>query len=89
MSLNHTCHWPGCNLQVPPSMWGCKKHWFTLPLRIRQKVWAAYVPEQEITKDPSAAYIDVMMEVKEWSAVYIANPPKNHVRGKQTGGARP
>lgn len=27
----HHCHWPGCDKQVPPAMWGCKAHWFALP----------------------------------------------------------
>jgi len=25
---NHHCHWPGCDKQVPPAMWGCKGHWY-------------------------------------------------------------
>ena len=38
----HTCHWPGCKKQVPPAMWGCKKHWFMLPKHLRDRIWAAY-----------------------------------------------
>ena len=45
---DHICHWPGCNKQVPPAMWGCKAHWFKLPLPLRNAIWAAYVPGQEI-----------------------------------------
>ena len=62
----HTCHWPGCNKQVPPAMWGCKQHWFKLPLRLRSKIWATYKPGQEITMTPSAAYLDAADEVQKW-----------------------
>ena len=62
----HTCHWPGCTTVVPPAMWGCKPHWFRLPKRLRDMVWAAYVPGQEITKTPSNEYLDVALEVQRW-----------------------
>ena len=35
-------------------MWGCRPHWYKLPKTLRAKVWATYVPGQEITKTPSA-----------------------------------
>lgn len=43
----HTCHWPGCTKQVPPAMWGCRRHWFLLPAAIRNAIWRAYQPGQE------------------------------------------
>jgi hypothetical protein len=55
-------------------MWGCKKHWFMLPKQLRDKIWAAYVPGQEITKTPSGDYIDVANEVQEW--IFENHPPK-------------
>lgn len=65
---NHTCHWPDCRVQVPPAMWGCKKHWFKLPIVLRHKIWKAYVPGQEITLTPSAEYLHVADEVNVWIA---------------------
>ena len=62
----HTCHWPGCCTHVPPSMWGCKAHWFKLPKRLRDRILATYRPGQEITKDPSHAYIQAAMDVRQW-----------------------
>lgn len=62
----HECHWPGCTEQVPPAKWGCRKHWFKLPKRLRDKVWAAYVPGQERRMDPSEEYLAVAHEVQEW-----------------------
>lgn len=62
----HTCHWPGCNKQVPPAMWGCKPHWFRLPARLRNAIWNAYGIGQEVTMTPSREYLDVATEVQRW-----------------------
>jgi len=62
----HTCHWPGCNKEVPPAMWGCKAHWFKLPAILRRKIWQTYRPGQEITKTPSREYLAAAREVQEW-----------------------
>ena len=67
----HRCHFPDCNTEVPPRLWGCKKHWFKLPKRLRAKVWATYKPGQEITKTPSSAYMKVALEVQDWC---LSNP---------------
>jgi hypothetical protein len=67
---NHTCHWPGCTRQVPPAMWGCKPHWFTLPQDLRNRIWAAYVPGQEVNLTPSRAYLAVADEVERWCREY-------------------
>jgi hypothetical protein len=64
----HGCHWPNCDEQVRPSMWGCKRHWFKLPKVLRDKVWATYVPGQEERLDPSEAYLAVALEVQRWIA---------------------
>jgi hypothetical protein len=64
----HTCHWPGCKKQVPPAMWGCKAHWFKLPMHLRDAIWAAYVPGQEIRMDPSHEYLAVAQTVQDWIA---------------------
>jgi len=64
----HGCHWPGCDRQVPPARWGCKTHWFRLPKELRDKIWKAYQPGQEITGKPSEAYLDAAREVQAWIA---------------------
>jgi hypothetical protein len=63
---NHRCHWPGCELQVPPAMWGCRRHWYKLPHDIRQQIWATYRTGQEIDRKVSAAYIDAARAAQEW-----------------------
>ena len=62
------CHWTGCTEQVPPKMWGCSKHWFSLPKLLRDKIWAHYRPGQEVTKTPSIGYINAAKEVQAWIA---------------------
>lgn len=64
----HHCHWPGCDKQVPPAMWGCNTHWFALPTSLRSKVWQAYRPGQEVDMTPSEDYMEVMHQVQEWIA---------------------
>jgi len=66
--MNHTCHWPGCKTQVAPALWGCKKHWFMLPMRLRNRILATYVSGQEITKTPSEEYVAAAKDVQKWIA---------------------
>jgi hypothetical protein len=66
MSNKHTCHWPGCELEVPPAMWGCKQHWFMLPKPLRDAVWREYRPGQEKDKMPSVRYLIVAQMVQAW-----------------------
>lgn len=69
--MAHHCHWPSCPIEVPPRMWGCKYHWFKLPMNLRAKIWRTYVPGQEITKTPSPEYLAVANEVQKWIANYV------------------
>lgn len=83
--MSHTCHWNDCEVEVPPKMWGCKKHWFMLPLHIRQRIWATYRPGQEIDKQPSEAYLDAAMDARTWIVSYLEGKAAIHSLGKQTG----
>jgi hypothetical protein len=62
----HACHWPGCTKQVPPALWGCPTHWYRLPRSLRDRIWHSYLPGQEATGRPSAAYLEAAREVKDW-----------------------
>lgn len=68
--MAHLCHWPSCKIEVPPAMFACKRHWYTLPLLLRNKVWQTYTPGQELTKRPSADYLEVAAEVQDWIRQY-------------------
>lgn len=63
---DHHCHWPGCGEQVPPAVWGCRRHWFMLPKSLRDEIWAAYRPGQEVNWTPSRAYLGVADRVQRW-----------------------
>lgn len=64
----HHCHWTGCERKVPPALWGCRQHWYMLPLDLRTRIWRAYRPGQEQTKTPSDEYVAVAREVQAWIA---------------------
>lgn len=63
---SHTCHWPGCQAIVKPQFWGCFPHWNELPAWARSMIWASYTPGQEIKKNPSQGYIEVIERVYIW-----------------------
>lgn len=69
---NHTCHWPGCTRQVPPAMWGCKPHWFTLPASLRGLIWRTFREGQEVNGTPSRNYLDAARKVQDWIAEHLA-----------------
>jgi hypothetical protein len=85
MTAVHTCHWPGCEKHCAPARWGCSGHWFTLPKEIRDRIWAAYVPGQEITKTPSKAYLAVAREADVFAREFNARKE----REQQARGAPP
>lgn len=62
----HTCHYPGCTASVKPAFWGCPPHWFGLPAWARSMIWATYNPMQEIKKNPSKNYLEVVERVQVW-----------------------
>ena len=62
----HHCHWPGCERQVPPAMWGCRPHWYSLPADLRRGIWRSYVPGQEATGRPTTAYVAAARAVQDW-----------------------
>jgi hypothetical protein len=49
-------------------MFMCRRHWYELPKATRDAIWDAYVPGQEVRKDPTAAYLDVATEAVDWLA---------------------
>lgn len=61
----HGCHWPSCDRQVPPAMWGCKKHWLMLP-NFRGRIWTAYRPGQEVDMAPSHEYLEAAEAAQDW-----------------------
>jgi hypothetical protein len=62
----HLCHRPGCGTAVPPRMFACRPDWHALPRPLRGAITAAYRPGQEVTKDPSPAYLAAAMAARRW-----------------------
>lgn len=58
----HTCHARGCHVCTPPKLLFCRRHWAMVPHAIQRAVWAHYVPGQEIRKDPTPEYLEVMRD---------------------------
>lgn len=54
--MAHICHAIACERYVPPQMLMCRKHWFTVPLALRNRVWATYQDGQCDTLDPTSDY---------------------------------
>lgn len=54
---NHTCHALGCEVNVPPRMRMCAKHWRMVPKDCQDALWANYKRGQERTMSPSPAYL--------------------------------
>lgn len=70
---SHHCHWPGCVQQVPPAMWGCNAHWYSLPRRLRNDIWRTYRPGQEVRGTPSAEYVAAAKAVQTWITAFQAS----------------
>lgn len=68
----HRCHWPKCQCQVSPRLWGCRPHWYTLPKEIRDAIWQTYVSGQEMRKDPSEEYLIVAQLAEDWALAHEA-----------------
>jgi len=64
----HTCHARGCNTPVPPRMFMCRGHWFSLPKAKRDAIWREYVPGQEVRKNPTPEYLAVARDAINWLA---------------------
>jgi hypothetical protein len=58
----HRCHAEGCTTIIPPRLLMCMSHWCKVPHEIQARIWKAYVPGQEIRKDPTALYLVIMKE---------------------------
>jgi hypothetical protein len=54
--MSHHCHATACRAPVPPAMFMCRPHWFSVPKRLRDEVWRTYREGQCDDKQPSADY---------------------------------
>jgi hypothetical protein len=66
--MSHHCHATACAATVPPAMFMCRRHWFSLPATMQSAIWATYRHGQENDKQPSAAYCRAAKAAVEWVA---------------------
>ena len=71
----HQCFAVGCEVEIRLSFLMCPYHWFKLPRRLRDAVWSAYRPGQEIDGDVSEDWIKAAEETREWVAVREGRRP--------------
>lgn len=70
-TVSHTCHWPGCAVQIPKAMAMCRSHWESLPKLIRARVWDAYeVGQEDHPELVSQQYLDAMSAARAWAERY-------------------
>ena len=63
----HTCHWPGCGKQVPPAKWGCREHWYSLPVHIRHAIWHAYeIGQEDHPEQVTRIYAQAARNAQDW-----------------------
>lgn len=73
--MTHVCHAVGCVVEVPPRLLMCPRHWRMVPPHLQRAVWAAYVPGQEIRKDPTSAYLRVAADAIAFVLAAELAPP--------------
>lgn len=67
--MSHHCHATGCEVKTPPEMFMCKRHWFALPSRMREAIWATYRPGQCDDWKISHAYAEAARAAVRFLAV--------------------
>lgn len=66
--MSHHCHATQCKINVPPELFMCKKHWFSLPKYLRNKIWSTYRKGQCDDMNPSREYCLAAKECLEFVA---------------------
>jgi hypothetical protein len=71
--MAHHCHATNCKHAVPPQMFMCKRHWFTLPRELRRKIWATYRDGQcddwNISKEYAQAAIECVTYIAKLEGI--------------------
>lgn len=66
--MAHHCHATQCTVPVPPEMFMCRKHWFTLPGPMRRDIWLHYRQGQCDDYKPSKEYCEAAKKAVVWLA---------------------
>ena len=66
--MAHTCHATNCKSVVPPEMFMCRKHWFSLPKNMRNQIWLTYRQGQCDDWNISHAYANAARDAVRYIA---------------------
>ena len=77
--MAHTCHAIGCKKPVPPEMFACRVHWFSLTKTLQADIWATYRTGQCDDMNPSAAYCTAAKA----AVMYLARREGRTVTGQE------
>jgi hypothetical protein len=77
--MSHTCHATGCTVHVPPEMFMCKRHWFSLPKRMRDEIWRMYRQGQCDDWQISHGYAEAAREAVRFVAAKEGREPDTSV----------
>lgn len=77
--MAHTCHAIDCQRNIPPAMLMCGQHWFMVPRKLRDQVWATYRDGQCNMFNPSSAYCQAAKE----AVIAVAEKEGRTVTGKE------
>jgi hypothetical protein len=73
--MSHRCRWPNCQTEVQIALWGCRSHWFMLPLFLRQKICAVYQFRDGDTDHPE--YVAANRRVQQWIESHCQRHPED------------
>lgn len=73
--MAHRCHATDCNTPIPPEMFMCKPHWFSLPKRMRDRIWREYRVGQCDDRNPSDAYCNAAKDCVIFIAIKERRKP--------------
>lgn len=57
----HRCHARGCEVEVPPRLLLCRRHWRMAPPSLQRALWREYRLGQEITKTPTRSCVEAAL----------------------------
>lgn len=77
--MSHHCHAADCPIEVRPEMFMCKKHWFSLPKRLRDAIWRTYRPGQCDDWNISHAYAEAAREAVRFVAAKEGKEPDTSI----------
>lgn len=73
----HSCFWPKCQAQVPIERYGCKIHWYALPLAMRDDINRAWHGgNHQATRE----LVEAQKRAQEWAHKQVGTELDLHAR---------